>query len=107
MVSPSTCISFEMLWWTRFNKSREKKLRTLFGERERVRRLAASFDALSKIPALFDAGMMVTTLNKVMGTKCYEASTAPGCSGLFADALAYRRYATTMRNIFSRPGRIS
>ena len=75
-ISPATCVSFEMLWWTRLNKSREKKLSTLFGKCERSRRLAASFDALSKIPALFDAGMMVTTLNKVMATKCYEVSTA-------------------------------
>jgi len=74
-ISPSTCVSFEMLWWARFNKSREKKLRRLFGNYERNRRLAASFDAISKIPGLFDAGMMVTTLNKVMATKCYEVST--------------------------------
>ncbi|KAH8596873.1 hypothetical protein B0O99DRAFT_685352 [Bisporella sp. PMI_857] len=52
--------------------SREKKLRRLFWTRKQARRLAASFDALSKIPGLFDAGMMITTLNKVMATKCYE-----------------------------------
>ena len=74
-ISPATCVSFEMLWWARFNKSREKKLRTLFGKCEPARRLAASFDALSKIPGLFDAGMMVITLNKVMATKCYKVST--------------------------------
>jgi len=107
MVSPSTCISFEMLWWTRFNKSREKKLRTLFGKTKRSSRLAASFDALTKIPALFNASMMVTTLNKVIGTKCDKASIGPGYSGLFANALVYRRYATTIRNIFSTPRRIS
>ncbi|PVH70499.1 hypothetical protein DL98DRAFT_436956, partial [Cadophora sp. DSE1049] len=71
-ISAATCVSFEMLWWARLNKSRAKKLRTLFGNGERTRRLAASFDAVSKIPGLFDAGMMVTTLNKVMATKCYE-----------------------------------
>jgi hypothetical protein len=83
LISPATCVSFEMLWWARFNKSREKKLRTLFGKCERTRRLAASFDALSTIPGLFDAGMMVTTLNKVMATKCYEASIALGGGRLF------------------------
>ena len=83
LISPATCISFEMLWWARFNKSREKKLRTLFGKCERTRRLAASFDALSTIPGLFDAGMMVTTLNKVMATKCYEASIALRGARLF------------------------
>ncbi|KAH7364008.1 hypothetical protein BKA65DRAFT_532668 [Rhexocercosporidium sp. MPI-PUGE-AT-0058] len=71
-ISAATCVSFEMIWWARLNKSREKKLRTLFGKCERTRRLAASFDTLSKIAGLFDAGMMVTTLNKVMATKCYE-----------------------------------
>jgi hypothetical protein len=73
-ISPATCVSFEMLWWARFNKSREKKLRTLFANYTRNRTLAASFDALSKIPGLFNASMMVTTLNKVMATKCYKVS---------------------------------
>ncbi|KAF8852804.1 hypothetical protein BDZ45DRAFT_763049 [Acephala macrosclerotiorum] len=61
-----------MLWWARFNKSREKKLRGLFQNRRQIKILAAEFDALSKIPGLFDAGMMVTTLHKVMATKCFE-----------------------------------
>ena len=107
LISPATCVSFEMLWWARLNKGREKKLRTLFGKRERTRRLAASFDALSKIPGLFDAGMMVTTLNKVMATKCYEVSIALRATVYFVDVLACRKYATIMRNIFSRSGSAS
>jgi hypothetical protein len=55
--------------------------------------LAARFDALSGIPGLFDAGMMVTTLNKVMATKCYEASKT-----LSSVYLAYlsRKYSITV-----------
>ncbi|ELR08409.1 hypothetical protein VC83_03556 [Pseudogymnoascus destructans] len=45
-----------------------KRLRGLF----RHRLVAAGFDALTKIPALFDAGMKVTTLHTVMATRCYE-----------------------------------
>ncbi|KAL5344433.1 hypothetical protein ACLOAV_010693 [Pseudogymnoascus australis] len=72
LVLPATCVSFEMRWWSRFNESRQKKLRGLFGLHKLNRLLAAAFDALSKIPALFDAGMKVTTLNTVMATRCYE-----------------------------------
>jgi hypothetical protein len=74
-ISPSTCVSFENLWWARLEKSREKKLRRLLGKSAQNQMLAAGFDALSKIPGLFDSGMMVTTLHKVMATKCYEVST--------------------------------
>jgi hypothetical protein len=81
-ISPATCVSFGMLWWARFNKSREKKLRALFRNCTRNRMLAASFDALSQIPGLFDAGMMVTTLNKVMATRCYEVCTVKGSTSL-------------------------
>ncbi|KAG9229518.1 hypothetical protein BJ875DRAFT_355158, partial [Amylocarpus encephaloides] len=52
----------------RFNPNREKRLRGLF----RNRMLTAGFDALSKIPGLFDASMMVTTLHTVLATRCYE-----------------------------------
>ncbi|OBT56673.1 hypothetical protein VE04_03814 [Pseudogymnoascus sp. 24MN13] len=45
-----------------------KRLRGLF----RHRLVAAGFDALTKIPALFDAGMKVTTMHTVMATRCYE-----------------------------------
>ena len=69
-VSPTICISLEMRWWARLNESREKKLWNLF----RNSTLATEFDALGKIPGLFDAGMMVTTLHKMMATKCYEVS---------------------------------
>lgn len=59
-----------MRWWSRFNESRQKRLRGLF----RHRLVAAGFDALTKIPALFDAGMKVTTLNTVLATRCYEVN---------------------------------
>ncbi|KAL5354914.1 hypothetical protein ACLOAV_001005 [Pseudogymnoascus australis] len=49
-----------------------KKLRGLFRPYTLNRLLAAGFDALTKIPALFDAGMMITTLHTVMATRCYE-----------------------------------
>jgi hypothetical protein len=77
-VSPTTCVSFEMRWWARFNPSREKKLRSLF----RNSTVAARFDALGRIPGLFDAGMMVTTLHKMMAMKCYEVSMSPGVAAL-------------------------
>ncbi|KAH8674847.1 hypothetical protein BGZ60DRAFT_526787 [Tricladium varicosporioides] len=57
-----------MRWWARFNKNREKRMRGLL----RNRMLTAGFDALSNIPGLFDAGMMVTTLHTVLATRCYE-----------------------------------
>ncbi|KFY03092.1 hypothetical protein O988_01705 [Pseudogymnoascus sp. VKM F-3808] len=72
LVLPATCVSFEMRWWSRFNESRQKKLRGLFRPYKLNRLLAAGFDALTKIPALFDAGMIVTTLHTVMATRCYE-----------------------------------
>ena len=73
-VSPITCVSLEMRWWARFNQNREKRLRGLL----RNRMLTAGFDALSKLPGLFDAGMMVTTLHTVLATRCYEVSITPG-----------------------------
>lgn len=74
-VSPATCISFENRWWARFNPSREKKLRSLF----RNPMLAAGFDALGKSPGIFDAGMMVTTLHKMIATSCHEVGvSSPG-----------------------------
>ncbi|KFY68145.1 hypothetical protein V496_01265 [Pseudogymnoascus sp. VKM F-4515 (FW-2607)] len=72
LVLPATCVSFEMRWWSRLNESRQKKLRGLFRPYTLNRLLAAGFDALTKIPALFDAGMMITTLHTVMATRCYE-----------------------------------
>lgn len=75
-ISPTTCVRLETRWWTLFNASKERKLRSLFRDRPRNRMLAAGFDALSGIPGLFDAGMRVTTLNKVMATKADEASKA-------------------------------
>ncbi|KAH8587301.1 hypothetical protein B0O99DRAFT_526972 [Bisporella sp. PMI_857] len=69
LIAPATCVSFEMLWWAHLHESREKKLRRLF---RNYPLLAAGFDALSTIPALFDAGMKITTLHKVMANPCYE-----------------------------------
>ncbi|KUJ10914.1 uncharacterized protein LY89DRAFT_723432 [Mollisia scopiformis] len=66
-LSPTTCISLEMRWWAQLNESREGKLRSLFKST-----LAAGFDALTKFPGLFDAGMMITTLNTIMATKSYK-----------------------------------
>jgi hypothetical protein len=37
--------------------------------------LAAAFDALQRSPGIFDAGMMIGTLQKVLSTNCYEVST--------------------------------
>ncbi|OAF56685.1 hypothetical protein VC83_07154 [Pseudogymnoascus destructans] len=68
LVLPATRLSFEMRWWSRFNESRQKRLHSLFGHRL----VATGFDALTKIPALFDAGMKVTTMNTVLATRCYE-----------------------------------
>lgn len=83
-VSPITCVSLEMRWWARFNKNREKRLRGLL----RNRMLTAGFDALSKIPGLFDAGMMVTTLHTVLATRSYEVSISPGMGhSLYSRAL--------------------
>jgi hypothetical protein len=100
-VSPTTCVSFEMRWWARFNLSREKKLRGLFRSS-----LAAYFDALMKIPALFDAGMMVTTLHKMMPTKCYEVSMPPGVAARLTYVPVYSKYSTTLSTL-ERSGTIS
>lgn len=88
-ISPATCVSLEMRWWSFFQKSRKVKLRSFFGNskqslHKQKRMLVASFDALASIPALFDAGMMVTTLNKVTATKFFEASNT-----LSSDCAAY------------------
>jgi hypothetical protein len=72
-VSPTTCVSLEMRWWARFYKSREKKLRSFF----RNPTLPAGFTALVRIPGLFDASIMVTTLHKIMAMKYYEVSMSP------------------------------
>jgi hypothetical protein len=98
-VSPITCVSLEMRWWARFNLNREKRLQGLL----RNRRLAAAFDALSKIPGLFDAGMMVTTLHTVMATKCYEVSISPGIAARFTNVPLQRKYYATY-STRERPG---
>lgn len=74
LVLPATCVSFEMRWWSRFCESRQKKVRGLTQPLKLNRLVAAGFDALIKIPALFDAGMIVTTLHTMMATRCYEVS---------------------------------
>jgi hypothetical protein len=98
-VSPATCVSLEMRWWTRLNKSREKKLRSLFHNSK----LAARFDALGRIPGLFDAGMMITTLHKTMATKCYEVSISLGAGARFTNTSVCRKYSTTL-SILERSG---
>ena len=98
-VPPTTCVSFEMRWWALLSGSREKKLRSLF----RNSTLAAGFDALGRIPALFDAGMMITTLHKTMATRCYEVSISPGVSTRFTYAAVYRKYRSTL-SILGKPG---
>jgi hypothetical protein len=70
LVLPATCLSFEMRWWSRFNENRQRRLHSLFAHRS----VATVFDALAKIPALFDAGMKVTTMHTVLATRCYEVS---------------------------------
>ena len=97
-VSPTTCISLEMCWWARLNESREKKLRNLF----RNSTLATEFDALGKIPGLFDAGMMVTMLHKMMATKCYEVSYSQSSQSLYLFSV-YRKY-STISSILERSG---
>jgi hypothetical protein len=72
-VSPATCVSLQMRWWARLKDSRKRKLRSLF----RNSTLPPRFDALAKISGLFDTGMMITTLHKMMAMKCYEVSMPP------------------------------
>jgi len=91
-VSPSTCVSLEMRWWARFNKSREKKVRSLFNNPD----LSAGFDALAKIPELFDAGMMVTTLHTILALKCYEVIMSPKVATRFTNVPVCSRYYATL-----------
>jgi hypothetical protein len=100
-VSPTTCVSFEMRWWACFHPSREDKVRRLFKTS-----LAAYFNDLMKIPALFDAGMMVTTLHKILPTKCYEVSMSPRVAARRTYVLVYRKYSTTLRTL-ERSGTVS
>lgn len=68
-ISPTTCTSIQSQWWARLDK-RAVKLRSLFKNST----LTTDFDFLSAIPGLFDDGMMVTTLNKLLGMKLDEVS---------------------------------
>ncbi|KIM93115.1 hypothetical protein OIDMADRAFT_138367, partial [Oidiodendron maius Zn] len=67
-MSPSLCTSFENRWWAWLHPTAAKKLRRLFLRRQ----LTAAFDALQRSPGIFDAGMMISTLHKVLSTHCYE-----------------------------------
>jgi hypothetical protein len=58
--------------------------------------LAARFDALAKIPGLFDASIMVTTLHKMIATKCYEVSMSPRVAACFTYVPVYRKYSATL-----------
>lgn len=99
-VSPTTCLSLEMRWWARFHKSREKKLRSFF----RNPTLPAGFTALVRIPGLFDAGMMVTTLHTIMAMKCPEVSMSPKVAARFTYVPVYSQYCATL-STSGRPGR--
>lgn len=98
-VSPTTCVSLEMRWWTLLPKSREKKLRGLF----RNSMLSARFEALAKIPGLFDDGMMVTTLHEVLATKFYEVSLSPGVAICFTHAPTHSKWSVTL-SLLGKPG---
>lgn len=98
-VSPTICVSLQMRWWARFNESREKKLRSLFRTT-----LKAGFDALTKIPGLFDAGMIVTTLNTVMATNCYPVSMSRQVAAQLTQANICRRYYITL-SVLEKLGR--
>lgn len=69
-ISSATCVSLQNRWWARLSDSRARKLRSLL----RNSTIPARFDALARIPGLFDAGMMITTLHEMLATKCYEVS---------------------------------
>lgn len=58
--------------------SRERKLKSLF----RNSILPTRFDALVKIPGLFNTSIMITTLYKIIATKCYEVSIPLGIAAL-------------------------
>jgi hypothetical protein len=100
-VSPTTCLSLEMRWWARFNKSREKKLRSFFQNPT----LPTGFTALVKIPGLFDAGMMVTTLHTIMATRCYEVSMSPKVAARFTYVSVYSQYCATLSTLWTSGSR--
>jgi hypothetical protein len=85
-MSPALCTSFEHRWWACLHPSAAQKLRRLF----RRPALAAAFDALQRSPGIFDAGMMIGTLHKVLATNCYEVSTCPRLAA-FTYNLAHRK----------------
>lgn len=85
-MSPALCTSFEHRWWACLHPSAAQKLRRLF----RRPALAAAFDALQRSPGIFDAGMMIGTLHKVLSTNCYEVSTYPRLAA-FTYNVAHRK----------------
>jgi hypothetical protein len=72
-MSPALCTSFENRWWASLHPSAAKKLRRLFHKPV----IAAAFDALQRSPGIFDAGMMISTLHKVLSTTCHEVRPYP------------------------------
>jgi len=76
---PSTTYKIlERGWWSRLPVSRQQKLKSLFtlgiSKDASHPNIAAAFDNLRKITGLCDAGMMISTLHKVLATHCDEVS---------------------------------
>ncbi|KIM93076.1 hypothetical protein OIDMADRAFT_138444, partial [Oidiodendron maius Zn] len=81
-MSPSLCTSFENRWWAWLHPTAAKKLCRLFLRHQ----LIAAFDALQRSPGIFDAGMMISTLYKVLSTHCYKVKkhTIPAWNGFLS-----------------------
>jgi hypothetical protein len=60
--------------------------------------LVARFDALAKILRLFDASIIVTTLHKIIATKCYKVSVSPKVAACFTYVL-YKKYSATLSTL--------
>jgi hypothetical protein len=58
--------------------------------------LIARFNALAKILRLFDVNIIVTTLYKIIVTKCYKVSISPKVAACFTYVLVYRKYNVTL-----------
>jgi carbamate kinase len=54
--------------------------------------LIARFNALAKIPRLFDTSIIVITLYKIIVTKCYKVSMLPKVAACFTYVLVYKKY---------------
>jgi uncharacterized membrane protein YjjB (DUF3815 family) len=58
--------------------------------------LVARFDALAKILGLFNASIIVTTLHKIIATKCYKVSVSPRVAACFTYVPVYKKYSATL-----------